>query len=285
MKNAKEFPLVSIILPMYNAEITIVECIDSILRQTYKNFEIIVIDDGSTDNSVSIVKAYKDERIKLYHYKHDYIGNLNKAFSLCSGRYIARMDADDKMLPTRIEKQLNILENNPNVSVCCSSMKIMGKNTVNNFMYNGIIPNLKIELLQGNFLLHPTIMMRKEVLSLGIKYRKNYIYAEDYKLWTELALKDVVFYNIAEPLVEYRLSNKQVSYIYREQQKMTAWLIRQDLLESLINNTSTPTQIKKLYRIMLDINKDGLISPLDFYQLFFCIFLALTEKQRLNRDL
>lgn len=83
------------------------------------------------------------------------------------------------------------------------------------------------------------------------------INAEDYKLWTELALKDVVFYNIAEPLVEYRLSNKQVSYIYREQQKMTAWLIRQDLLESLINNTSTPTQIKKLYRIMLDINKDG----------------------------
>lgn len=83
--------------------------------------------------------------------------------------------------------------------------------------------------------------------------------------------------NIVYPTNKFR--------IYREQQKMTAWLIRQDLLESLINNTSTPTQIKKLYRIMLDINKDGLISPLDFYQLFFCIFLALTEKQRLNRDL
>ena len=284
MINRENTPLVSIILPMFNAESTITECLDSIVGQTYRNFEIIVIDDGSTDNSADIVKNYNDSRIKLYRYKHDYIGNLNRAFSHCSGKYLARMDADDKMLPTRLEKQVAVLENNPDVSICCSMMKILGKESPNNFGHNGIYTYLKVALLRGNFLLHPTIMMRRELLDLGIKYKKSYIYAEDYKLWTELALMDVTFYNIPEPLVEYRLSDNQVSHIYHEQQVMTAWLIRQELLETLIKCTSLPLQkkIKKLYHIMLEMNQEGLVPPKDLYSLFASIFLNLAKKGELQ---
>ena len=283
MRKKKSTPLVSIVLPMYNAENTIIECLDSITGQTYRNFEIIVIDDGSTDNSVAIVNAYKDNRIKLHQYKHDYIGNLNRAFSHCTGKYIARMDADDKMLPTRIAKQVAVLETHPEVSVCCSTMKVLGRKAPKRFGYDGIIPNLKITLLRGNFISHPSIMMRREVLDLGVRYKKSYIYAEDYKLWVELALKDVVFYNIPEPLLEYRLSENQVSHIYNEQQTMTAWLIRQELLETLIKNISSPVQkkIKKFYRTMLEMNQDGLISPREFYILFTWVFQSLTEKGEL----
>ena len=283
MRQKKSTPLVSIVLPMYNAENTIIECLDSITGQTYRNFEIIVIDDGSTDNSAAIVKTYKDNRIKLYQYKHDYIGNLNRAFSHCAGKYIARMDADDKMLPTRIAKQVAILETHPEVSVCCSTMKVLGKKAPRRSGYDGIILNLKITLLRGNFISHPSIMMRREVLDLGIRYKKSYIYAEDYKMWVELALKDVVFYNIPEPLLEYRLSENQVSHIYNEQQTMTAWLIRQELLETLIKKTSLPIQrkLKKFYRTMLEMNQDGLIPPSEFYFLFTCIFQHLTGNEEL----
>ena len=86
------------------------ECIDSILQQTYLNFEIIALDDGSTDRSVEVLNSYTDERIKLYRCRHNYIRNLNRGLSLCKGKYIARMDADDKMCNRRIEKQVEILE-------------------------------------------------------------------------------------------------------------------------------------------------------------------------------
>ncbi len=273
-------PLVSVILPMYNAEKTIAECLDSIIRQTYTNMEIIVIDDGSTDNSVEIVKNYTDKRIKLYRYKHNYIANLNRGFLHCNGKYIARMDADDKMCPTRIRKQVDVLENHPNVSVCCSVMKKYGCTKNVKYGRNGVIPNLKIRFLRGNFLAHPTIMLRKSILQEGFKYKKTYIYAEDYKLWVDMALKDVVFYNIPEALVEYRRSKSQVSYLYNEQQRMVAWLIRQELLETLIKQcpVSLRSKLRKLYIGMLDLNHEGLVTPKDFYDIFFSIFQKIVAK-------
>lgn len=279
MRKKKTAPLVSVILPMYNAEATIKECMDSIINQTYKNLEIIVIDDGSTDKSVDIVKSYVDARIRIYQYTHDYIRNVNRGFSLCKGEYIARMDADDRMMPTRIAKQVAVFEKYPEVSVCSCTMKVLGKKAPKKFGHDGIISHLEIALLRGNFILHPSIMMRRKVLDLGVKYKKSYIYAEDYKLWVELALKDVVFYNIPEPLVEYRLSVNQVSYIYNEQQAMTAWQIRQELLETLIKRQSLPIQkkIKRLYRTMLEMNQEGLIPPRDFYLLFARIFQCMVE--------
>lgn len=277
-------PLVSVILPMYNAEKTIAECMDSIIRQTYTNIEIIVIDDGSTDNSVEIVKKYVDKRIKIYRYRHNYIANLNRGFLRCNGKYIARMDADDRMCPMRISAQVDVLEKHTNVSVCCSVMKKYGCTDDVKYGYNGVIPNLKILLLRGNFLAHPTMMFRKSILQKEFKYKKAYIYAEDYKLWVDMALKDIVFYNIPEALVEYRRSKNQVSYLYNDQQRMTAWLIRQELLETLIKQCPIPmrSKLQKLYTILLNLNHENVVSPKEFYNIFFNIFQQIAVKNSEN---
>ena len=277
-------PLVSVVLPMYNAEKTVAECLDSIICQTYTNIEIIIIDDGSTDNSVGIVKSYVDKRIKIYRYRHNYIANLNRGFLHCNGKYIARMDADDKMCLTRISTQVDVLEKYPNVSVCCSVMKKYGCTDNVKYGYNGIIPNLKVRLLRGNFLAHPTMMFRKSVLQGNFKYKGPYIYAEDYKLWVDMALKDVVFYNIPEALVEYRGSTNQVSYLYNEQQKMTAWLIRQELLETLIKQCPMPlrSKLQKLYTSLLKLNHENVVSPKEFYNIFFNIFQQIAVRDSEN---
>ena len=277
-------PLVSVVLPMYNAEKTIAECLDSIIGQTYTNMEIIVMDDGSTDNSVEVVKSYADKRIKIFRYKHNYIVNLNRGFLHCNGKYLARMDADDRMCPTRIEKQVEVLENHHNVSVCCSVMKKYGCTEDVRYGCDGIIPNLKIRLLRGNCLAHPTMMFRKTLIQEGFRYKKAYIYAEDYKLWVDMALKDVVFYNIPEALVEYRKSKTQVSYLYNGQQRMNAWLIRQELLETLIKQCPVPlrNKLRKVYTGLLDLNHEGVVAPKGFYDIFFNIFQQIAAR---NNDM
>lgn len=119
-------PLVSILLPMYNAESYIRDCIKSILSQTYENLEILVMDDGSEDNSVPIVTDFNDKRLKIIKCKHNYIETLNYGLKLCKGKYIARMDADDIMFGNRIEEQVSIMEKDETISFCSSQMLVIG---------------------------------------------------------------------------------------------------------------------------------------------------------------
>lgn len=119
-------PLVSIVLPMYNAGEYIADCIQSILEQTYQNYELIVIDDGSTDSSVAVVESFNDKRINLIRSSHNYIASLNLGLQRSNGKYIARMDADDRMFPFRLAEQVATMESNPSICVCASYMEIMG---------------------------------------------------------------------------------------------------------------------------------------------------------------
>lgn len=106
---------VSILLPVYNAESTIRETIDSILNQTYTDFDVVIINDGSSDNSEQTILEYKDERIHYYKNESNrgLIYTLNRGIELCKGEYIARIDADDIMLPTRLEEQIKFMEEHP----------------------------------------------------------------------------------------------------------------------------------------------------------------------------
>ncbi|EJW91688.1 glycosyltransferase, partial [gut metagenome] len=96
---------ISVCMPMYNASRYLRECIDSILIQTFTDFELLIVDDGSEDDSVAIVESYTDSRIRLIRNRHDYIGSLNLLLKEARGKYIARMDADDVMLPYRLKAQ------------------------------------------------------------------------------------------------------------------------------------------------------------------------------------
>ncbi|MEG1729900.1 MAG: glycosyltransferase family 2 protein [Bacteroidaceae bacterium] len=114
--------IVSVLLPVYNAGGYLKDSVMSILQQTYKSFELLILDDGSTDGCTAFLKDINDNRIRLIKRNHNYISTLNYGLSIARGQYIARMDADDKMFPTRLAEQVNVLNENPDVVICCSYM-------------------------------------------------------------------------------------------------------------------------------------------------------------------
>ena len=182
---------ISVIMAVYNGEVSIAEAIESILNQTYKDFEFIIIDDGSKDNSYDIIKKYaiKDNRIRLLHNLTNMglTKTLNRAIKLSKSDFIARQDHDDISLPERLEIQLNFLDNNSQYAFCGSDIKIKqrGKSFIKNFTFNEIKRNLIVE----NCFAHPSILIRRSVFEKYGYYNEKYIYGQDYELWCRLIYK------------------------------------------------------------------------------------------------
>lgn len=208
-------PLVSIILPCYNGERFLRECIDSILAQTYNSFELMVVDDGSTDNTLNILRKVDDKRVRiLRNVKNEGIVScLNKGINAAMGKYIARIDADDYMHRERLEKQVLYLEDekNRNVAVVGSHHYIinsMGK-LVGLKQYPMENDEIKIKSFFQNPFSHPSVMMRADVVK-ELKYLKKFKHTEDYDLWFRIFEKHKSA-NIPEFLTYYRIHDKNIS--------------------------------------------------------------------------
>nr|WP_320057009.1 glycosyltransferase [uncultured Bacteroides sp.] len=210
-------PIISVVMPVYNSVLFLKECIDSILNQTFKDFELIIIDDGSSDDSVEIIKSYSDARIKLVLSQHDYINSLNRGISMSRGKYIARMDSDDIMCVNRLERQYDFMEKKLDIDICGSAVKMFGRIEIEPrpvIGHNNIVSCLAVSCS----LFHPSVIMRKnKIFSYYSKngecilYDRNYIYAEDYRLWVDMAIKGFKFANIPDVLILYRLSDVQIT--------------------------------------------------------------------------
>ncbi|MDH6353915.1 glycosyltransferase involved in cell wall biosynthesis [Dysgonomonas sp. PH5-45] len=210
-------PLVSVLIPCYNVELYVEKSINSILNQTYTNLELVVIDDCSTDGTNAILQslARKDSRIKLYKNEPNLklIKTLNKGIGLCSGKYIARMDADDISLPERIAKEVTFLEENPDYDIVSSMFYTFRKDRRKHNLY---INPCKYEELQAFLLFksgicHPAVMIRKTLFTeQGLKFEEEYLHVEDYGLWSK-ALYVTKLANIPEPLLLYRVHESQIS--------------------------------------------------------------------------
>ncbi|MGR9522915.1 glycosyltransferase family 2 protein [Priestia megaterium] len=226
-------PLVTVLMPVYNGQKYLAEAIESILNQTYQNFEFIIIDDGSTDKSKEIIQTYNDARIKLICNPTNLklIATLNKGIKLSSGKYIARMDCDDVSLPTRLEEQIKFLEENPDIILCGTGVRIIGKTLVRTIPITGW-ENVKYKLAINNCISHPTVMMRAQVLKKeNIEYDLNYPHAEDYELWQRLSRKYKLD-NISKPLLKYRHSPEGIGRKYAEEQaNITALISSKALLD------------------------------------------------------
>lgn len=227
-------PTISIVMPAYNISGYISESIKSVLNQTFCDFELIVVDDGSTDNTKDVVKAFEDERIILIENPHDFIRSYNSGIRAAKGEYIVRMDADDIMLPHRLQVQLEYMENNPGIDVCGSWMETFG---ATQRLVKTPVEHDKIAayLLRGNPLNHPTTILRKKsLLSCGMYpnlYKSSFIFAEDYKLWVDLIRKGLYFANIPEVLLYYRISDKQASVRHHKKQMKNTFRIQQQYTE------------------------------------------------------
>lgn len=220
---------ISILLPVYNAESTIRETIDSILNQTYTDFEIIIINDGSSDNSEQTILEYKDKRIHYYRNESNrgLIYTLNRGIELCKGEYIARIDADDIMLPTRLEEQIKFMEEHPTIIASGSAVIKFFPNGKQKIYTPPLKPEtIKYKILLGSPIPHPSAIIRRDILlKYNIKYDTNYIHAEDYKFWYDLSKHGLLF-NIKEPLIKYRCSKEQISQKYHNKQHNTSCNVR-----------------------------------------------------------
>lgn len=221
----KNDDLVSVILPIYNAEKYLEDAISSIVNQTYKNIELICIDDGSTDSSLDIIKAFSnmDKRIKIITRENKgLIYSLNEGIRVSLGKFIARMDADDISDVSRIEKQVLFLNDNPSVNILgtfcyrvdeCNAVIGKNKKPVTDC-------EIKAGLLFHNQIIHPSVMINgvdKKDLYFDDKFKS----AEDYELWLRLS-KRYIFANIPEYLLRYRVLSTSITRSRNvEQQKST----------------------------------------------------------------
>ena len=264
---------------MYNAEAHVGACLDSILAQTYRDFELLVLDDGSTDDSLDVVASYSDERIRVIRCTHDFIRTLNRGLEESNGLYVARMDADDRMMPTRLERQVELMDSEPLVAVCATWADTYGDVFSRIGAGEGLQSHPLLSFLLGNFVIHPSVMMRKSFLdSRGIHYRP-YPYAEDYKMWVEVCLAQGGIYVIPEALINYRVNQAQVSQQHRSEQTETAMGIQQEILDYLVSaNSYRPHFIRVLYESLLEANQDDLVDGAQVSRIFYQIFMAIKDK-------
>ncbi len=232
--NHSSHPVISVLMPVYNVQNYIVAAIDSVLNQTFTNFELIIIDDASTDDSIEIIKTFKDARITIITKSRNtgYTESLNLGLSLASGKYIARMDGDDICALNRFERQVEFMESNTDVAVCGTWYKTSDTNKI--IRHPKSHEEIKIGLLSGCIIAHPTVFIRSSFLRENqLSYNPAMEPAEDYDLWSRVCLIGKLA-NMEEVLLTYRVHEHQVSIIKQKSQSNLANKIVLSLLRSLI---------------------------------------------------
>lgn len=202
-----ENPIISVIMPAYNAEKYLEESIKSILNQTFTNFEFIIINDGSKDNTKKIIDIYKkkDKRIILLNNPKN-LGlqvSLNRGLKLAKGKYIARMDSDDISLSNRFQIQINFLDRNKDIFLVGGSAIVINEKgeKVGCFIKDDSPRRIKKKLLKSNPFIHPSIMFRNEM----IYYREKFVCSEDYDLYLRLLTDDKNMRSLSNILIKYRI--------------------------------------------------------------------------------
>lgn len=245
----KSTPLISVVLPVYNVAPYIAEAINSVLNQTIQDFEIIVIDDCSTDNTIAIVEAIEDCRIRIIKkaINKGLIDSLNIGFNEAKGDYIARMDGDDINVLNRFEKQLNILKNNPKIKACGCWLQEFGKT-------NNIIKHKEFhEEIVDRMLIHCSMslgtVMFERLAVAEFRFDESKKHVEDYDFWSKVAWS-FELYNLQEVLYYYRVHDGQVSSKYKAIQLVGDVPIKLFLFKKLKYNENVFSD-KSLTKVLL----------------------------------
>lgn len=238
-------PFVSVVMPTYNSERFLGDAIESILNQTFRNFEFIIVADKSSDRSDLILNNYakKDNRVKVFmENEKGLIASLNKGCRLAKGKYIARMDADDISLPHRLEKQVQYLEEHPEIGILGTGIRYIDEaGRLGKSVRNPGDPKLiKFYLHLENCIVHPSIMMRREAIERLDFYNPEAIHVEDYDLWARATSVTQVS-NLHDVLLEYRIWGGGISSHNSLSRDQAVVKLRQSMINKLINR-QVPTE-------------------------------------------
>lgn len=231
----KSKPLISVIMPAHNASKHISIAIESILSQTFKNFEFLIVNDNSSDKTARIVRKYarKDPRIRLFNNSKrlDIAGSLNKGIENAKSDIIARMDADDISYPQRFELQYKLIQKSKRIAAVGANIILIdsSENVVGLRNYPQTSDKLKKCLFKYSPFAHPVVMFRKDIFEKVGKYNPKYSPTEDLDLWFRLG-KENEFRSIPRPLLKYRLSEKSSSHKMIKNLEILVFRIRMDAI-------------------------------------------------------
>ncbi|OHB72554.1 MAG: hypothetical protein A2W23_03675 [Planctomycetes bacterium RBG_16_43_13] len=245
-------PKVTVLMPVYNGEKYLKEAVESILNQTYQDFEFLIINDGSTDKSVEIIESYDDPRIRLVHNDGNIklIASLNKGLGMAVGKYIARMDCDDISLPERLSKQVALMDSRPEIGVCGTWVKTFGDINGDIWKYPTDSDRIKCRLLFESVLAHPSVMMRSDLFKKhNLRYSYDYPHAEDFQLWQRASLIFPLV-NMPEVLVLYRITVNSVSRFNKDAKLESLRRIDSEALSQL-DIYANPSEINLHRRLAL----------------------------------
>jgi glycosyltransferase involved in cell wall biosynthesis len=253
-------PAVSIILPAYNCEKFIGQAIESVLHQSFADFEFIIINDGSTDKTEMIILGYADPRIVYLKNPENkgLIFSLNRMIALAHGKYIARMDADDICHPQRIEKQKTFLDQNENIAVLATTVDFINeageKTGVWELDRQTITPvAIKKMMLHQNCIAHPTVMIRSELIK-ELKYSINQKNIEDYDLWLRVLNRGKIIGKLDEPMLLYRQHDDSVTSQHLKN-KNPFFKHAKMKLKFLINDQFSVFSLLVIFSLFLDLIK------------------------------
>lgn len=268
-------PKISVLMPVYNAEKFLNEAIDSILEQTFKDYELLIINDASTDRSKEIILSYKDPRIRYFENKKN-LGRprtSNKGLRLAKADYVARMDADDVSLPDRLKTQLEIVEKDNNVGLVASWIVLIDENNNNKGGWHTDRKNNSPEeifytLFFENCLANSSVLFKKDiVLKIG-GYNESFERAQDYELWSRLAkLTKIVkirkvgvkyrtyAQNTTPKIINQQCLNEQKVFLKNVSDLLSEKINSDILLSIKYNNSASMVKKNKLFDILSAFNK------------------------------
>lgn len=271
-------PKVSVLMSVYNSEGYLKEAIDSVLAQTFIDFEFLILNDASTDGSKQIILSYNDKRIHLVDNSTNLglAASLNKGLALARGEYIARMDADDICCKQRLKKQVEKLDSLPQAGVCGSWFRWIKNGKKGRLVKTPVSDQeIKAAMLFQNPLAHPTVMIRASVLKeYGITYREDFFNSQDYALWLDLMFR-TCFVTLPEVLLYYRLHKKQVSANKSKKESLFVKQIHGDLLKQFA--ISGEEAENKHHRLFMEDSSGG--KKYLFGMMRYLVFLIRKNRQ------
>jgi len=277
---------ISVVIPVYNAEVFIKETIGSVLNQTFNDFELIIVDDMSTDQSKDIILSYNDPRIRYILCKHDFIETHRKGYRLATGKYIAHLDHDDIMTTERLRIQFDFMESHPDIDACGGYMSSFGKET---------------RLMTTDFFTHDDMTMlmilgmpsynssgffkREFLIKNKIWHKRGYSYAADFKFWTDIA-KIGKLANIPEVLTHYRTSDKQTSFVYQLKLQKGSYVIQGEMVDFFLSKLDANSEIEKIISMKLhpsikEIIEQGFLSLDKYFRFMYDLIRELKLKNKI----
>lgn len=226
-------PRITVLMPVYNGERHLKEAIESILNQTFKDFEFLIINDGSTDNSEQIILSYFDPRIRLINQDNQGLSNtLNKGIRLSNGEFVARMDQDDISLNNRLEEQVKFMDANSDIGICGTYAIIINEkgNNIGRAVYPSKHEDIRAQLLFSSSIVHPSVIFRKNIfINNNLEYLNGK--SEDYDLWLR-AENITKFANIDKFLFKYRADSGHSNVLQKQAYLSSAHqIIKNNILE------------------------------------------------------